>query len=285
MVSGMGRTGRPADFDPVAPPATGSLLVENQNETLEQFKTASGASEAEQDAQMLRGQIGVALGIPIHYLGDKGSANLANATAMEVPVLKMMEARQELFEQMVTKFIDFCIDKAINEGALPEKIDRTFYVEMPNIMQRSIPELVASLTNTMARLDPFAQDVPLKRLTLQQVLTWLGYPDPDAVVRQVYPEGIENVPQQQQQPGAPAIPGAAPGPPVGEAPVANPANPAAGAPAGTGGLGVAGPFSGAPEQLMSQQPFPGANTGVTLNREQYRAMVEAIVDERFNSGH
>jgi hypothetical protein len=273
MVSGMGRTGLPADFDPVAPPAPGSVLTENQNENLEQFKTTSGAGEAEQDAQMLRGQVGVALGLPIHYLGDKGSANLANATAMEQPVLKMMEARQELFEQMVTKVIDFCIDKAIDDGALPEQIDRTFYVEMPNIMQRSIPELVASLTNTMARLDPFATDVPLKRLTLQQVLLWLGYPDPDAVVRQVYPEGIEN--QQPQQPGmepgagmVPGLPPGAPGAPgapgsaVGPAP--NPANPTAGAAVGTGGLGIAGPFAGAPERLTTQQPFPGAHTGVTM---------------------
>lgn len=268
FMAGSGYTGIPGQFDPVAPPATGSILTENQNESLEQFKTSSGAGEAEQDAQMLRGQVGVALGLPIHYLGDKGATSLAGAQAMELPVLKAIEARQELFEQLFTKLINRAIDKAIADGALPADVDRSFYVEMPPILQRNVPEMVASITNTIARLDPFATDVRLKRLALHKVLSWLGEPDPESIIRDIYPPGSENKPEEPVVPGAPAgTPGGPPAPtgdtPLG-APVGAPVNPATGAPTSSD-LGATGAFAG-PEQLTSRQPYPGARSGVTFNQ-------------------
>jgi hypothetical protein len=51
-----------------------------------------------QDAQMIRSQYSVGTGWPQSYLGDPSGTNLATATPLELKVLKMVEARQQVFD-------------------------------------------------------------------------------------------------------------------------------------------------------------------------------------------
>lgn len=76
------------DIAVVAGPGAGSIITENQQVEHESFKIDSGAMGAEKDGQMIRSQISAATHFPQHYLGDIGSANLATATSMELPVLQ-----------------------------------------------------------------------------------------------------------------------------------------------------------------------------------------------------
>ncbi len=79
----------------------GNTLVENEASELEQLKTDSGASNAYQDARMMRQLAGIGSGgIFEHYLGDPSTGNLATATAMELPMLKMFEFEQQLWEDL-----------------------------------------------------------------------------------------------------------------------------------------------------------------------------------------
>lgn len=103
-------------------PQSGSILNENENVTHESFKIDSGAGQAAQDALMLRAQVSAATRWPQHYLGDAGSANLATATAMELPVLKAVEARQQVIEAVFRWCIDRVIEKAVDEDRLPEEL-------------------------------------------------------------------------------------------------------------------------------------------------------------------
>lgn len=177
--------------DPFVPPPVGSILTENQNESLEQFKVDTGASNAREDILALRSQVGVGLGLPPHYIGDVGSANLANATQMEVPVLKTVESRQELFRRVVNVILNHCIEKAIADGVIPDDVDRTIKLDMPNILARNVPLLVNAITQVAARLDPFALDMKLKRWMFSTALVYLGVADPKAIVDQVYPPGAQ----------------------------------------------------------------------------------------------
>lgn len=103
-------------------PRSGSILTENEGVEHESFKLDSGAQGANVDGQMIRSQISAATGFPQHYLGDIGSANLATATSMELPVLKAVESNQEIFEQMFRWFIDRVIEEAITAGTLTEEL-------------------------------------------------------------------------------------------------------------------------------------------------------------------
>ncbi len=108
---------------PGAGPASASILNENESVKHDNMSLNSGAGNAVQDGQMIRSQISAATHFPQHYLGDAGSANLATATSMELPVLKHVEARQEVWEGVFRRFIDRVIEKAVEDGLLDENAD------------------------------------------------------------------------------------------------------------------------------------------------------------------
>lgn len=103
-------------------PRSGSILNENEGVEHESFKLDSGAQNANVSGQMIRSQISAATHFPQHYLGDIGSANLATATSMELPVLKAVESRQEVLEQLFRWFIDRVIEEALEKGLLKEDL-------------------------------------------------------------------------------------------------------------------------------------------------------------------
>ena len=110
----------PVDVEGRMPgPGTGAaILRENDAIKHENLSLNSGSGQALTDGQMIRSQISAATHFPQHYLGDAGSANLATATSMELPVLKHIESRQEVYEGTFRWFIDRVIEKAVEDGRL-----------------------------------------------------------------------------------------------------------------------------------------------------------------------
>ena len=102
-------------------PRPASILNESDSVKTEPFAISTQAAQASQDAQMIRSQIASATW-PQHYLGDQSNANLATAQALELPVIKKVEAFQELFEGLFRTFIDRAIQKAVDSGKLPTNL-------------------------------------------------------------------------------------------------------------------------------------------------------------------
>jgi hypothetical protein len=102
-------------------PRPGSILNENEAVKTEPFAVSTQAAQASQDAQMIRSQISAATW-PQHYLGDQSNANLATAQALELPVVKRVEAFQELFEGLFRAFTDRVIQRAVDSGRLPTEM-------------------------------------------------------------------------------------------------------------------------------------------------------------------
>jgi hypothetical protein len=113
----------PAVDGPQTGPRPASMIDENEAVSHENINLNSGAGNAETDGQMIRSQISAATHFPQHYLGDAGSANLATATSMELPVLKHIEGRQEVWEGVFRWFIDRVIEKAVEDGKLDKYAD------------------------------------------------------------------------------------------------------------------------------------------------------------------
>ena len=125
VLSKRGELGRSVDTageDYLIGPRSSSIITENEQVEHESFKLDSGSAGANVDGQMIRSQISAATHFPQHYLGDIGSANLATATSMELPVLKAVESRQEIFEQIFRWFIDRVIDEAVSAGRITETL-------------------------------------------------------------------------------------------------------------------------------------------------------------------
>jgi hypothetical protein len=100
-------------------PKAAAIMSENDSVDHEPFNLNSNAQNAQADAQMLRSQISAATRWPASYYGDASQANLATATSLELPVLKAVETRQEIFES----FVRFCCDRAIQRAVDTGNLD------------------------------------------------------------------------------------------------------------------------------------------------------------------
>lgn len=102
------------------PGRSGGIMVENESAELQPFTIPTQSADAEQDAQMIRAPISAAERFPQSYFGDAASSNLATATSLELPVLKAVEKRQEVFEQAFRWFIDRVIERGVETGKISE---------------------------------------------------------------------------------------------------------------------------------------------------------------------
>ena len=106
-----------------APPHPGGILVENENVTHEALNLGQTGGQAQEDANVIRAPISAAERFTQAYFGDASSSNLATATSLELPILKAVETRQEVFEAIFRWFIDRVIEKAVDEGRVSKKLE------------------------------------------------------------------------------------------------------------------------------------------------------------------
>lgn len=128
--SQLGRSVGPDGEEVLSGPGAASILNENEGVEHETFALDSKAANANTDGQMIRSQISAATHFPQHYLGDIGSANLATATSMELPVLKAIESRQEIVEGIFRWFFDLVIERAVEKGKLSKTLSDEEYAEL-----------------------------------------------------------------------------------------------------------------------------------------------------------
>lgn len=108
--------------EPVSGPRPASIVNENDFVSHENFALNTNAGQAQQDAQMLRAQISAGTRWPQAYFGDAANSTLATATSLELPILKAVEARQELFEGIFRALFDRAIEKAVESKKLSDKL-------------------------------------------------------------------------------------------------------------------------------------------------------------------
>lgn len=110
------------------PPATGSTIVENEGTQMDWIKTDTGGANASADERIFRMMAGSGMGgIPNHYFGDEANANLATATAMELPLLKTYENWQKLVEDVIKDLVEFMLHTANVAGRIGDKDDTARY--------------------------------------------------------------------------------------------------------------------------------------------------------------
>jgi hypothetical protein len=108
------------------PPKTGGVIVENEAVEWDIISSKIGADDASEDGRAIKLMICAGSGIFEHYFGDAKTANLASAKAMELPMLKMFEWRQKLFELAVfMPIFRRIIRAAVDAGVLKEKVKVT----------------------------------------------------------------------------------------------------------------------------------------------------------------
>lgn len=126
------------------PPTPGAILDENENVSHENFNLNSQAGNAQTDASMIRAPISAGTRFPQSYYGDATNSNLATATSLELPVLKAVEARQEIVEGLIRALIDRVIERAVDTGAISDQLTPEEIQDLAPQEQTEVQQLAAA---------------------------------------------------------------------------------------------------------------------------------------------
>lgn len=140
LQSSLTQTGMSAGLEKNPPPAPGATWTQNQGVDLTPMPRATGAGDAKEDGNALKLMVCAGTGTMLHYYGDPSTGNLATATAMELPMLKMFQSYQELLKGAYRDLFAMVLQEDIDEE--PAEID----VELPPILDEDLIKLGQFLT-------------------------------------------------------------------------------------------------------------------------------------------
>lgn len=120
--------------------APGGTFAANAGVDMTPMPRATGAGDATQDANLFKLQMSAGTGIMLHYYGDPSTGNLATATAMELPMLKMFGGYQKLWKDAFRDFFAIVLEEDID--AEPAEI----IIDLPPILEDDLQQLGTFLT-------------------------------------------------------------------------------------------------------------------------------------------
>ncbi len=106
------------------PPTSGSAYVSSDREEVQALTNPAGASDVSEDGRQIRIMAAMGIGLAEYMLGDGENANLATATAQQLPTLWKFTDAQEIMSEMVwTPIYKRVITEAVNAGKLPAEVE------------------------------------------------------------------------------------------------------------------------------------------------------------------
>jgi hypothetical protein len=152
------------------PPATGSVHVENLASDLQPINTPTGgATLHSQGLRAMVLQVAAASGIMEHYFGDPSTGNLATATSMELPMVKLFMSNQQLWRDIYLRILREALRRGGFDrgGKLPE-----IEIEFPPILSREVASYVHAVVEAgmMGYLDgPVASELIMRALGVKDI--------------------------------------------------------------------------------------------------------------------
>ena len=163
--------------------AAASHLVENLGVDTTPIKTDTGASNAYQDGRMIKLQVAAAVGIPEQYFGDISIGNLATAKTVELPMMKMFQSYQAVWNDAYQD-----IDEVVLEHAkVPSDkwyVDRDF----PAIAPEDVLQAATAIVQILGVMPSFADSPDVQQIAMMT----LGVNDPAEALEQIAKEAKAN---------------------------------------------------------------------------------------------
>lgn len=105
------------------PPPPGSTAVVPEGVEVEALSNPVGAGDASEDGRQIKLNIIVGVGLPEYMMADGQNANLASASAQQLPALwKFTDGQELMTEQVWTPIYRTVIQAAVDAGRLPAEV-------------------------------------------------------------------------------------------------------------------------------------------------------------------
>src|SRR3972149_374252 len=105
------------------PPPPGSIVVTNEKEEWEAIENKSNANDVAEDGRQIKLMSAVNFGLPEYMLSDGQNANLASATAQQLPALRTFSEYQDIAVNQIWKPVyKRDVQNAVDAGLLQEEV-------------------------------------------------------------------------------------------------------------------------------------------------------------------
>jgi hypothetical protein len=166
------------------PPRQGSVWTTNENVTIE-AKTPDfkGADMSEATRSIKLYGLGGA-GLPAWFFADPVDSNRSTADEMTGPTGKKLTDRQNNLKGAVMQVLNFVVQQAIYHGVLPEDVDTTVKLQVPDLMIKDMQKAATTMAAVVNSVSIMAENFFITRKTAARashvVLTQIGIEvDPD----------------------------------------------------------------------------------------------------------
>ena len=142
----------------------GSQLLENLGVDTKPIKTESGALAAKEDARMLKLQVCSAVGIPEQYFGDISTGNLATAKTVELPLIKMFQSYQKVWNDAYRDINNIILE----HNDVPED-KRYVDIDFPVIVPLDVEQAAQAIKTIVDTFPEFAESPDVKQQALMAI--------------------------------------------------------------------------------------------------------------------
>ncbi len=208
----IGTTQSLMNSDTNPPPLTGSVALLADGQDLSPIRTA-GATTSADDARRLLLMVAASVGLPETFFGDASVGTLATAHSLDRPTELMMISRQTFWRGVFTRIVGYVILQAVRAGELDgfieedddgtpkvilgpdpddpevEEMDATPLISFPPILEHDVDKAVAAIVSA-ATLNgqAAAGTIPDTKELSRMLLSVLGEPDVDGMLKKLFPE-------------------------------------------------------------------------------------------------
>lgn len=85
------------------------------------------------------------IGLPPWFFADPQMANRSIAEEMGGPTQKMLTSKQNVMKRVVTNLVDFALEQAVAHGVLPQGIDLSWNLDVPDLSVKDIQKASTAL--------------------------------------------------------------------------------------------------------------------------------------------
>lgn len=158
------------------PPTPGSIIVHSDREVWQPLSNSVGAADVSEDGRQMKLMTAVGMGLPEYMLSDGQNANLASATAQQLPALwKFTDAQQTMAEQVWMPIYKWVIQMAINAGRLPDEVPVQDADGDAILGADDAPEMIDTLDAVHVKFPDLQEDDPKTLAEALAIATMSGW--------------------------------------------------------------------------------------------------------------
>ncbi|HEV7521994.1 MAG TPA: hypothetical protein VGP89_12925 [Candidatus Angelobacter sp.] len=120
------------------PPRQGSVWTTNENVTIDAKTPSFAGADMSKGLQQIKMYGLGGIGLPAWFFADPMDSNRNTADEMTGPTGKKLTERQNQIRGVVQQVLMFAIQQAIYHGVLPENVDTTISLQVPDLMIKDL---------------------------------------------------------------------------------------------------------------------------------------------------